>query len=271
MIQIKQIGIPSLGVKPDGKVTPENTQTDEFISTEVDPNKWGVTLASSAQNILHKTSVSKEPEGAVFITLIARNLCPMTHDKRSPHPQSVKHEKLIYDVLQSIINLAAEGSEWLQHVFVHVDEPLTLLVHSSALPIVASTIISLAIRKSLNQTRSADASFNLGLLQDHGFIESDISDQRILHISKCAEKLKLLKDDPTITTASGFMVKRPKTMDEACKMIGGLYDCVSLISKFAHLTSDRLHIFEKRLNAVSICTCDAEWLLAIIPDCNKWS
>jgi hypothetical protein len=40
-------------------------------------------------------------------------------------------------------------------------------------------------------------------------------------------------------------------MDEACKMIGGLYDCISRISKFAHLTADRLHIIEKRLNAVS--------------------
>ena len=177
MIQVKQIGILSIGVQVDATVTSKNTQSDEFISTEVDPNKWGVTLASSAQNMLYKTSVSNEPDGAVFIPLIARNLCPMTYDEQSPHPQSVKREKLIYDVLQSIINLAAEGSEWLQHVFVHADEPLTLLVHSSALPIVASTIISLVIRKSLNQTRSADASFNLGLLQDHGFIESDISDQ----------------------------------------------------------------------------------------------
>ena len=111
MIQIKQIGIPSLGVKLDGKVTPKNTQTDEFISTKVDPNKWGVTLASSAQHLLYKTSVSKEPKGAVFIPLIARNLCPMTHDERSLHQQSIKRERLTYDVLQSIINLAAEGSE----------------------------------------------------------------------------------------------------------------------------------------------------------------
>jgi hypothetical protein len=73
MIQIKQIGIPSLGVKTDGTVTPENTLTENFISTEVDPNKWGFTLASSAQNILYKTTVSKEPAGAVFIPVIAHN------------------------------------------------------------------------------------------------------------------------------------------------------------------------------------------------------
>ena len=83
------------------------------------------------------------------------------------------------------------------------------------------------IRKVLKQTRSADASFNLGLLQDHGFIEYDIIEQKILHISEHAVMLKLLKDDPTITTASGITVMRPKTMNEACTMIGGLYDCVS--------------------------------------------
>ena len=43
--------IPSLGVKTDGTVTPDNTLTEKLISTEVDPNKWGVKLASGAQKI----------------------------------------------------------------------------------------------------------------------------------------------------------------------------------------------------------------------------
>ena len=158
----------------------------------------------------------------------------------------MKREKLTYDVLQSIINLAAEGSEWLQHVFVHVDEPLTFLVCCSAVPILASTIVSLVIRKVLKQTKSAEASFNLGLLQDHGFIERDIIERKILHVSERAAMLELLKDDPSITTASRIIVMRPKALDDACTLIGGLYECVSRISKFAHLTSDRLHIVEKR-------------------------
>ena len=67
MIHIKQIGILSIGVSKDGRVTTKNMQPNEFISTEVDPNKWGVKLPSSAQNILYGTSVSSDPDGAVFL------------------------------------------------------------------------------------------------------------------------------------------------------------------------------------------------------------
>ena len=81
MIHIKQIGILSIGVSKDGRVTTKNTQPDEFISTEVDPNKWGVTLASSTQTILHKTTVSNEPACAFFSPVVARYVCPMTYTK----------------------------------------------------------------------------------------------------------------------------------------------------------------------------------------------
>ena len=81
MIQVKQIGILSIGEHKDGRVTTKNMQPDEFISTEVDPNKWGVKLASSAQNILYETSVSSDPDGAVFIPLLAYNLCLMIYGK----------------------------------------------------------------------------------------------------------------------------------------------------------------------------------------------
>lgn len=108
MITIKQIGIPSLGVKTDGTVTPDNTLREKFISTEVDPNKWGVKLASGAQNILYKTTVSKDSAGAVFIPVTAHNLYSMTYTKQGHQPLGIKCEKLSYDVLKSIINLAAE-------------------------------------------------------------------------------------------------------------------------------------------------------------------
>ena len=50
-IQIKQIAIPSLGVKSDGTVTVENTSTKAYFLNTADPNKWGVLLSSSEKNV----------------------------------------------------------------------------------------------------------------------------------------------------------------------------------------------------------------------------
>ena len=77
---------------------------------------------------LYKTPVSKDPAGAVFIPVIVHNLYPMAYTEQGHHPLGIKHEKLSYDVLTLIINLAAEGSNWLQHVFVCAKEPLTFMV-----------------------------------------------------------------------------------------------------------------------------------------------
>ena len=180
--------------------------------------------------------------------MVARYVCPTTCTKRGR--QCIKREKLTYDILKSIISLAAEGLDWLQHVFIHEDESLTFLIRCSALSVLALTIVTLVIRNILKQTESADVSFNFGLVQDYGSKESDITEGKIRHISEHAAKLELLKSDPIITTASGITVKRPESLDEACTMIGGLYDCISRISKFASLSADRLHIIERHLKAV---------------------
>lgn len=80
-------------------------QCDTINSTTVDANKWGVLLASDAQNMLYKKTVSEVPAGAVFIPVVARNLHMMSYTNQGSH-QRVKFEKLTYDILQAIINLA---------------------------------------------------------------------------------------------------------------------------------------------------------------------
>ena len=122
----------------------------------------GVSRSRQIHKKVYKTTVSNEPAGAVFIPVIARYVCPMIYTMQGC--QCIKREKLSYDILKSIINLAAEGSDWLQYVFVHDKEPLTFLTRCSALPVLAFTIVTLVIQKALKQTKSANALFNFGLV-----------------------------------------------------------------------------------------------------------
>ena len=59
-------------------------QCNTINFTTVDPNKWGVVLASDAQNMLYKTKVSGNPAGAVLIPVVVRNI-HMMGEKNQGH------------------------------------------------------------------------------------------------------------------------------------------------------------------------------------------
>lgn len=82
----------------------------------------------------------------------------------------------------------------------------------------------------LKHTHNAEASFNFSLVQDPDLENVEITDGKIRHISEHATELESIKDDPNDTTASGIIIKRPESLDDASAMIGGLYECIIRIS-----------------------------------------